>query len=130
MKRLRPALRAALAERLSPDATRRATALERLTVARLSWDALVRVNRYLALVGKVATAIWVAVMASVVLGVEWKDLVEDAINSGKPVRGALALVILLPTLLFVAARSVIGFARWRVQRELWRREVARLTHEG
>jgi hypothetical protein len=31
------------------------------------------------------------------------------------------------TLPFVAARSAIGFARWRLQRELWRRDVERMT---
>jgi hypothetical protein len=25
----------------------------------------------------------------------------------------------------VAARSILGFARWRLQRELWRRDVER-----
>jgi hypothetical protein len=37
------------------------------------------------------------------------------------------LAIVLPTLLFLAARSMLGFARWRLQRELWRRDVERLT---
>jgi hypothetical protein len=27
---------------------------------------------------------------------------------------------------FLAARSMLGFARWRLQRELWRRDVERL----
>jgi hypothetical protein len=31
------------------------------------------------------------------------------------------------TLVFLAARSMLGFARWRLQRELWRRDVERLT---
>jgi hypothetical protein len=35
-------------------------------------------------------------------------------------------VIILPTLAFLVARSAIGFARWRLQRELWRRDVERL----
>jgi hypothetical protein len=50
----------------------------------------------------------------------------DVRDSGKPVEGAIALAIIVPTLLFVAARSLLGFARWRIQRELWRRDVARL----
>jgi hypothetical protein len=33
----------------------------------------------------------------------------------------------VPTLVFLAARSMLGFARWRIQRELWRRDVARLS---
>jgi hypothetical protein len=57
--------------------------------------------------------------------VDWKDVVEDAINSGKPVKGAIVLVVVLPTFLFLLARSLVGFARWRLQRELWRRDVAR-----
>jgi hypothetical protein len=55
--------------------------------------------------------------------------VEGVLNSGKPVRGAVALAIIVPTLLFVASRSLIGFARWRLQRELWRRDVARLEEK-
>jgi hypothetical protein len=65
-------------------------------------------------------------VASVVLGVECKEVVEDAVNSGKPVKGAFVLGILVPTLVFLAARSLVGFSRWRLQRELWRREVQRL----
>lgn len=115
-----------IAERLSPERTRRATLLERLTVERLSWSWVVRIHRWLELLGKLATTVWVLFVASVVLGVRWKDVVEDAINSGRPVAGAVTLAIVVPTLLFVAARSAIGFARWRLQRELWRRDVARM----
>jgi hypothetical protein len=43
------------------------------------------------------------------------------------IEGALALAILVPTLVFLAARSVLGYGRWRLQRELWRRDVERLT---
>jgi hypothetical protein len=97
-------LREQIAARLSPEATRRATLLERLTVARMSWDALVRLNRFLELSGKLATCVWVGFMASLVLGVDWRELVEDAVNSGKPVKGAIALASILPTLLFLVAR--------------------------
>src|SRR5215218_3873146 len=38
-----------LAARVSPERTRRATLLERLTVPRLPWDLVVRCNRYLEL---------------------------------------------------------------------------------
>lgn len=93
---------------------------------RLDWESVVRLNRWLAAAGRVATAIWVVFVASVVLGVEWKQIVEDALNSGRPVQGAFVLAVVLPTLAFVAARSAIGFARWRLQRELWRRDVERL----
>jgi hypothetical protein len=96
-----------------------------MTVQRLSWDALVRIHRYLELTGKLATGIWSAFIASLVLGVDWKFVVEDVFNSGTPIADALLLAVLLPTLLFLAARSMIGFARWRVQRELWRRDVLR-----
>ena len=115
-----------IAARLAPERTRRATFLERMTVERLSWDWVVRVHRWLELLGKLATALWVVFVASVILGVNWKTIVEHAINSGRPVAGALTVAIVVPTLLFVAARSAIGFARWRLQRELWRRDVARL----
>lgn len=93
---------------------------------RLSWDMVVRCNRYLELLGKLATGIWVGFLISLVLGFDWKEVVTDALNSGRPVEGALALAVLLPTLLFLVARSAIGFARWRLQRELWRRDVERL----
>jgi hypothetical protein len=124
--RLVSRLGAAIAERLSPERTRRPTRLERMTVCRLPWEWVVRVHRWLELSGKLATAVWVVFVASVVLGVNWKHVVENAINSGRPVAGALTVAIIVPTLLFVAARSAIGFARWRLQRELWRRDVARL----
>jgi hypothetical protein len=126
-RRLRERVTAALEARLSPERTRRATLLERLTVRRLSWDLLVRFNRSLAFLGKAATALWCAFLASVVLGVDWKQTVDDALNSGKPVEGAFAITIIVPTLLFIAARSMIGFWRWRLQRELWRRDVERLS---
>ena len=123
---LRLRLTYVLADRLSPERTRRATLLERLTVRRLSWDRIVQLNRYLELLGKIATCVWVAFVASIVLGFNWRDAVENALNSGTPLRHALALALLVPTLLFLAARSMIGFARWRLQRELWRRDVERL----
>jgi hypothetical protein len=116
-------LRAALAERLTPEHTRRATLFERLTVRRLGWDALVRLNRYLEVVGRLATCVWIAFLGTVVLGVDWRETVEDTVNSGKPVKAAIALALILPTLLFVAVRSMVGFMRWRLQRELWRRDV-------
>ena len=118
-----PRLRAALAERLTPEHTRRATLFERLTVRRLGWEPLVRLNRYLEVVGKLATGVWVVFLATVVLGVDWKAAVEDTVNSGKPVKAAIVLALILPTLLFVAVRSMVGFMRWRIQRELWRLDV-------
>jgi hypothetical protein len=126
-RQLRARLEEALAARLSPARTRRATPLERLTVGRLSWDHVVRLHRYAELLGKLATAVWVAFIASLVLGLDWKRVVTDSLNSGRPIEGAFALAILLPTLVFLAARSMLGFARWRLQRELWRRDVERLT---
>lgn len=125
-RRIASALGARISERLSPERTRRATFVERVTVVRLRWELVVRIHRWLELLGKLATAVWIAFVASVVLGVNWKDVVAHAINSGRPVAGALTVAIVVPTLLFVAARSAIGFARWRLQRELWRRDVARL----
>jgi hypothetical protein len=62
----------------------------------------------------------------VVLGFDWKDTVEDTFNSGDPLEAAVVLVIALGTLVSVAVHSLTGFARWRIQRELWRRDVERL----
>jgi hypothetical protein len=118
-----PRLRAALAERLTPERTRRATLFERLTVRRLGWEQLVRLNRYLEVLGKLATAVWVLFLALAALGLDWKAAVEDTVNSGKPVEAAIVLALVVGTLAFVAVRSLIGFARWRIQRELWRRDV-------
>ena len=125
-RQLRNRIGTVLVARLSPERTRRPTLLERLTVRRLSWDLIVRCNRYLEVLGKIATAIWIGFLASLLLGFDWRAVVTDAINSGRPVEGALVLAVLLPTLMFLAARSLIGFARWRLQRELWRRDVERL----
>ena len=127
--RLRAKLGSLIAEKLSPERVRRATLIERLTVRRLPWVWLERANRWLALTGKVCTVVWIAFVSSAVLGVDWKDVVEHAVNSGKPVKGAVALALLLPTLLFVVMRSAVGFGRWRVQRELWRRDVERLSSQ-
>lgn len=113
-----------MARWMSPDRTRRATFVERQTVQRLQWHQLVRLNQYLELVGKVATVVWVAFVATVLLGVDLKDTLQDAVNSGNPVEAALVLIIVLATFAFVAVHSFIGFVRWRIQRELWRRELA------
>jgi hypothetical protein len=123
---LRRRIAAAIASRVSPERTRRATLFEQLTVQRIPWDTVVRLNRYLEVTGKLATAIWVGFIGSVVVGVEWKDIVEDAVNSGRPLENALLFVVGVPTAVFLLARSMIGFARWRLQRELWRRDVERL----
>ena len=125
--RLRRRIAAAIASRVSPERTRRATAFEQLTVQRLPWDTVVRLNRYLEVTGKLATVIWVAFIGSVVVGIEWKDIVEDAVNSGRPLENALLFAVGLPTAVFLLTRSMIGFARWRLQRELWRRDVERLN---
>ncbi|HEY3185994.1 MAG TPA: hypothetical protein VGJ70_00875 [Solirubrobacteraceae bacterium] len=124
---LRRRLVGTLTRHVSPERTRRATLLERLTVRRLSWEWLVRLNTYLQLLGKLATALWVVFVASVAFGVDWRQLLEQAVNSRNPVQGAITLVLVLGTLAFVAVRSLIGFARWRLQRELWRRDVERLS---
>jgi hypothetical protein len=117
---------AALSARLSPERTRRATLFEQLTVQRLNWDHIVRLHRYAELFGRLATAVWVCFIASIVLGFDWKGTVNDTLNGGDPIEGALFLAVLLPTVVFLAARSMLGFARWRLQRELWRRDVERL----
>lgn len=120
-------VRAVLAARLTPERTRRASWVERLTVSRLSWNACVRLNRYLEFFGRLATAIYCAFIITVVFGVDWRAVVEGTFNSGEPVRGAIVLVFVLPTLLFVALHSMTGWGRWRLQRELWRRDVALLS---
>jgi hypothetical protein len=127
MTQLRHRIGSAFAARLSPERTRAPTLLERLTVRRLSSDWVVRLNRYLSVVGKLATGLWCAFLASIVVGVDWERVVHDALNSGRPIEGAFVLLITLSTLIFLVARSAIGFWRWRLQRELWRRDVERLT---
>jgi hypothetical protein len=127
---LRARLGAAFAAHLSPERTRRATLFERLTVQRLPWDALVRIHRYLELVGKFATGVWIGFVASVVLGVNWQLVVADIFNSGARITDALALTLVLGTGVFLLARSTLGFLRWRVQRELWRRDVERFGSAG
>jgi len=126
-RRARRRVSVALATRLSPERTRRATLLERLTVRRLSWDRVVQLNRWLAFTGKVATAIWVGFIASIVLGFDWEDTVRHVLSSGTPIQHAFVLALLVPTVVFLAARSLLGFWRWRLQRELWRRDVERLS---
>jgi hypothetical protein len=125
-RQLRTRIESALMARVSPERTRRATWLERMTVQRLDWNLVVRLNRWFGLLGKFTFGLWIAFVGTVVLGVDWKDVVQDAVNSGRPVKTAFALSLIVPTLLFVAARSLIGFVRWRLQRELWRRDVERL----
>lgn len=111
---------------LSPEGTRRATFFERRTVGRLTWEQLVRLNQVLELVGRSTTALIVAFGVSAVVGYDWRQSTEDVLNAGRPVTGALGAAIVFLVLTFVALRSVIGFGRWRIQRELWRREVAEL----
>lgn len=122
-------VRAELSSRLTPEHTRNATLTERLTVGRLSWETCVRLNRYLEFFGRVTTVIYAAFVVTVVFGVDWKNLVESTFNSGAPVRGAIALAVILVTLFFVALHSMIGWGRWRLQRELWRRDVAAVMGE-
>lgn len=122
-------VRAELGVRLTPERTRRASWVERMTVSRLSWNACVRLNRYLEFFGRLATVVYFGFIVTVVFGVDWRHVVEDTINSGEPIRGAIILVVVLPTLLFVALHSMTGWGRWRLQRELWRRDVALLGAE-
>jgi hypothetical protein len=114
------------AERLSPERTRRSTLFERYTVGRLDWDTVARLNRWLELLGRIATVVWVALIATIVLGVDVRDSVEGLINSGQPLRKVVIVAVILPTLAFFLLHSMIGFLRWRLQRELWRRDVERL----
>ena len=116
----------AIEAKLSPEGTRRPTLFETFTVRRLPWPWLVRLNTWLSALGKVATAIYCLVIAAFVIGLDFRDAVERALNSGKTIEHAFVLAILLPTVVFLLARSVLGWMRWKVQRELWRRDVERL----
>jgi hypothetical protein len=125
-RRLREKIESQFVERLSPERTRRSTLFERYTVGRLDWDTVARLNRWLELLGRIATAVWVCLIATIVLGLDVKNVVEDVINSGEPLREVLILALIIPTLAFFLLHSTIGFLRWRLQRELWRRDVERL----
>ena len=96
-------------------------------MVRLSWNSVVRLNRYLEFFGKITTVIYAAFIATVVFGVDWRSLVTSTFNDGRPVKGAIVLAIVLPTLIFVALHSILGYGRWRLQRELWRRDVAQMS---
>jgi hypothetical protein len=69
----------------------------------------VRLHSSIELLGKLATVVWVGFVASIVLGLDWKGAVNDTLNGGDPIEGALVLAVLVPTLVFVAARSMLGF---------------------
>jgi hypothetical protein len=125
--RLRETISNAVTGRLTPERTRRPTLFERLTVRRLDDEWVLRLHPWLELVGKATTILYSLFIASVVLGANWKDTVESTLNGGRPVKAAIVLAIVVPTLLFIAARSMIGWLRWRLQRELWRRDVERLS---
>ena len=128
-QRVRASVQRVFAERLSPERTRRPTLLERQTVGRLDWQTIERLNRWLELLGRIATIVWAAFVAVIVLGFDVKDTVADVVNGGDPVRAAIFLAILAPTIIFFLAHSAIGYMRWRLQRELGRRDVNRLTGE-
>ena len=127
---LREHVAAVIARRVSPDRTRAATRLERLTVARLSWATLVRLNAALEIVGRAATVIWAGVIAAAVIGLRWRNALESALHEGRPVRAIVALALLLAIGVLVAVHSLLGFARWRIQRELWHRETASTASPG
>ena len=112
---------------ISPERTRRASLIERYTVVRLSWSQIVRLNRILEVLGRLTTVIYGVFIVTLVLGVDWRHGVQDTFNSGEPLRGVVALVVVLPTLIFVALHSITGYGRWRLQRELWRRDVAQMS---
>jgi hypothetical protein len=68
----------------------------------------------------------VGLIAIIVLGVDVKDWVEELMNSGEPLQDVVIVALIVPTLAFFLLHSMIGFLRWRLQRELWRRDVERL----
>ena len=118
------------AQRLSPERTRHATWFERHTVGRLHWDTIARLNRWLELLGRIATFVWVAIIATIVLGLDVRDEVESVLNSGRPLKYVAILTLVVPTVAFFLLHSIVGFLRWRLQRELWRRDVDRLEAPG
>jgi len=126
-QRVRASVGRIFAEVLSPERTRRATLIERMTVGRLEWETIERLNRWLELLGRIATVVWAALIAVIILGFDMKDTVANVVNGGDPVRAAVFLAVLAPTIVFFLAHSTIGYMRWRLQRELWRRDVDRLT---
>ena len=67
---------------------------------------------------------------AIVLGVNLRDEVESVLNSGRPLKYVAILTLVLPTVAFFLLHSIVGFLRWRLQRELWRRDVARLEAGG
>ena len=107
-QRLRAGIETVFAEVLSPERTRRATWFERQTVGRLEWDTVARLNRWLELLGRIATVVWVAIVATIVLGVNLRDEVEVNWIVGKfdtPLIVVIAVSILLGAALgYVAAR--------------------------
>jgi hypothetical protein len=119
--------RTVLEQKLSPDGTRRATTFERYTVRRLPWHWLVRLNAWLAALGKVATSVYCLVIAAFVAGFDFAPTLRSLLNSGRPIEHVFVLSILIPTVIFLLARSMLGFGRWKLQRELWRRDVERLS---
>ena len=125
-QRLRAGIQTVFAQRLSPERTRRASWFERQTVGRLAFDTIARLNRWLELLGRIATAVWVAMIATIVLGVDVKDEVESVLNSGRPLKYVAVFALVVPTVVFFLLHSIVGFLRWRLQRELWRRDVERL----
>jgi hypothetical protein len=85
-QRLRAGIQTVFAQRLSPERTRRASWFERQTVGRLEFETIARFNRWLELLGRIATVVWVAIIATIVLGVNLRDEVESVLNSGRPLR--------------------------------------------
>jgi hypothetical protein len=112
--------------KLSPEGTRQPTLFEQLTVRRVSWDLLVRLNKWFSALGKLATTLYCAVIAALVIGIDIRPAVQDLLNSGKPIEHVFVLALLFPTIAFLLLRSLLGWGRWKVQRELWRRDVERL----
>jgi hypothetical protein len=108
---------------ISPERTRAASWVERMTVQRLSWSQVVKLNRILEVLGRLTTVVYCIFIVTLVLGVDWKHGVQETFNAGEPVKGVLAFVLVVPTLIFVALHSITGYGRWRLQRELWRRDV-------
>jgi hypothetical protein len=126
-ERLTERVTTALSSRLSPERTRRATLTERLTVSRWKWNSLVRLNMALEVLGKTATCVYCGVIFAIIVGLDVRDTVRAILNSGRSLEHVVELALFLVTVIFLLCRSAIGWCRWRLQRELWRRDVERLT---
>lgn len=126
---LRRRFAVAVRRRFTPEGTRAASLVERVALGRLSARAVARLNAALEMIGELATWLLIGIFAAALFGLDWRGKIESSFNQGEPIQHAVTIGILLSVLSLVALRSVIGAFRWRIQRELWRRDAAALATE-